>query len=895
MPSAHRHARTACIVLALAWSCATLDLLTGSDILGGFETEEEEEDNDYSTGLDSHMDAPRVGAPQPPAGSYSRLGDPSSAACALGGWGDAGWDRVMLGDGARLGRPALDDPEAGGEFDLDAEERSGSLSDRDPGPSPDHSGFSRRGVAEPGTRPARPRPQDALMDQARGLAASGHPSAGLDAQRSDWKLRDRAEAGLRTWALPPGSDRRGPWGLNPLIPPSDTRTHDLPPGSADNRERSRTGLQLPQSLWGGQGKVSGPPPGLAPPLGRGAWLSTGPTLHCNTESMSLTARGRRAEDLQIETDESLIPLSQLPSHCGHSWLVGWRQLRFTALYRDCYVQHRAGQYVLAVHWQGRRFVMSCPSVPPRVACSPSHMSVQLGGGTLEGLRVRVAGRWVSVGTVLAQCGYSWQGGGDSLVLNARYSSCGVQTEAGRRTLSLLWGVRELVLSCPAAPPSPPPPTAPRLTSAAHPSDISLSCRPHSLEVSLPSAQPGTLEVKGRSGWWEPVGGAPALCSYSAKTGLRGVLLFSSPLPGCHTQFLPPALLSLSLRFNDHLFRTRTLDLQCPMALPNTAPLKPHYVTPDPPLLPPPPVSVPPFPPPQRPSHSASSELENPPLLPPLPLYLPFTPPPLPQLLHYPTYLTPHTPWPLFAPSPSPPQLPQPSVSCQGGQFKVDLPRGPPRGIWVQASSGRKLPVWQAPVHCGYSVQQGAEGTTLTVPFTGCHVSRQGGLFTLQLVFLTVGGGRRGGAVSCPVPPSLQQQGCSVSSVERVQCGQEDMSVSQCRDRGCCVDTDTGGCYHHMDECSRDGHMVFVVHSSLSSPPLDPRKLRVVGGSECPPPVCTPNLAIFKIPLSGCGMRSFTVGQTTVYLAEVTNAMKTRRLNYGHITRDTPFRQAPPAR
>ncbi|MED6251478.1 hypothetical protein ATANTOWER_031386 [Ataeniobius toweri] len=91
------------------------------------------------------------------------------------------------------------------------------------------------------------------------------------------------------------------------------------------------------------------------------------------------------------------------------------------------------------------------------------------------------------------------------------------------------------------------------------------------------------------------------------------------------------------------------------------------------------------------------------------------------------------------------------------------------------------------------------------------------------------------------------------------------------------------------ECTIDRHMIFSVPASLMDPPLSTALLVAANNSTCKPQKVTPEYALFKIPMDGCGTRRVVVGKTVVYLVEITNVVQTVSLNYGTITRDSPVR------
>uniref|UniRef100_W5LZY4 ZP domain-containing protein n=1 Tax=Lepisosteus oculatus TaxID=7918 RepID=W5LZY4_LEPOC len=124
---------------------------------------------------------------------------------------------------------------------------------------------------------------------------------------------------------------------------------------------------------------------------------------------------------------------------------------------------------------------------------------------------------------------------------------------------------------------------------------------------------------------------------------------------------------------------------------------------------------------------------------------------------------------------------------------------------------------------------------------------------------------------------------------QVACGPGRISPAHCLAKGCCVDPETSSCYYPLEECTADRHFVFAVRRAISIPPVDPATLVIAGNTSCTPVICTPDIAIFKFPVTGCGTHAFVVGETTIYLAEVESLARRNFQSYGVITRDSPLR------
>ncbi|KAL6460374.1 hypothetical protein MHYP_G00303400 [Metynnis hypsauchen] len=143
-----------------------------------------------------------------------------------------------------------------------------------------------------------------------------------------------------------------------------------------------------------------------------------------------------------------------------------------------------------------------------------------------------------------------------------------------------------------------------------------------------------------------------------------------------------------------------------------------------------------------------------------------------------------------------------------------------------------------------------------------------------------------------MPSSLtlfKQGGCSVPSGQRLPCGRPGVAAAECLRKGCCRDQATFACYYPMDVCLADGQFVFVVPSTIGGLPINPARLMAVGRTSCKPVLANKHFAIFKFGVTECGTRSYQIGETTIYLAEVQSPIRKRILQYGMITRDHPVR------
>ncbi|XP_062389339.1 proline-rich protein 36 [Sardina pilchardus] len=377
---------------------------------------------------------------------------------------------------------------------------------------------------------------------------------------------------------------------------------------------------------------------------------------------------------------------------------------------------------------------------------------------------------------------------------------------------------------------------------------SLSCAVDRLVVSLPTAHLDSIQLREAGDSWVSVASTQPHCHYEVTPALMGAL-FSSPLPACHSrQHDDRSILSLPLRFWDVVLgRYHHLDLLC------QAPILPPTTT-TAPTTPPTTVTVP-VPVPSTTTEGAGQWT----LVPPVPTDLP-----------------------------SP--VPKPAVLCSAQHMAVAPPPGPVSALVIKDLNGNEVKMEDAPVHCGYKVSMGKSNQiTITLPFNSCHMMVKGNEHTVVLSYQLWDGRQAQAQLSCPLPTPPSTPRCDVPSEQWVACAPGPVSAPQCHLLGCCHDPATGACYYPMDECTADGHFVFSVPSTILSPPLNPATLFAGGNLSCPPWRATPEYALFKIPLDGCGAHKFEVGQTVIYMVEILNTVQAVSLNYGTITRDSPVR------
>ncbi|XP_058852668.1 uncharacterized protein LOC131699596 [Acipenser ruthenus] len=233
-----------------------------------------------------------------------------------------------------------------------------------------------------------------------------------------------------------------------------------------------------------------------------------------------------------------------------------------------------------------------------------------------------------------------------------------------------------------------------------------------------------------------------------------------------------------------------------------------------------------------------------------------------------------------------------SVSCSEGCMTVLLPAGPLDLVKVKDDSNNLVGVQSAPSACGYTLEEKDGKTVFTVSYMACHVKTLNNWYVLTVLFTPYSSRQREVTVSsCPVPPNpIPQEGCLIPAEQQLPCGPSKLSPALCRARGCCMNPKTRRCFYPLEMCTADEQFVFAVYRKSFNPEVNPASLALAGDQSCLPVLCTPDYAIFKFPVTGCGTRTFVVGETRVYLAEVQSLIQRRQWTYGLVTSDSPFRQ-----
>ncbi|XP_058884543.1 uncharacterized protein LOC117406275 [Acipenser ruthenus] len=230
-----------------------------------------------------------------------------------------------------------------------------------------------------------------------------------------------------------------------------------------------------------------------------------------------------------------------------------------------------------------------------------------------------------------------------------------------------------------------------------------------------------------------------------------------------------------------------------------------------------------------------------------------------------------------------------SVLCSDTCMTVELPGGLLQDIQLMDESNNLVAVASAPKTCGLSLVRGNGKNILTAPYKACNVKILNNFYILRVIYTTLTGERGDIQAKCPVPGLVPREGCKIPRSQQVACGPPNADPQLCVANGCCVDATTSQCYYPLNACTADGHFVFSVDRTSTKPEIDPGSLVIAGNRSCAPVICTPDFAIFKFPVTGCGTHVFTVAETTIYLAEVHGLVRGNQQMYGQITRDGPYR------
>ncbi|XP_051769229.1 uncharacterized protein LOC127522908 isoform X10 [Ctenopharyngodon idella] len=187
----------------------------------------------------------------------------------------------------------------------------------------------------------------------------------------------------------------------------------------------------------------------------------GPSVRCGNDSMTLHIPGaiRTPHFLVDRGDQSTVPLSEMPASCGFSLKRARRDVSLVAPYQGCHVKQQGGSYILPLLIMGAPVQMSCPVSPrlPTVSCFPSSMTISL-GVRVDDVQVKVDGSWQPLLLTYSKCSFTLATVDGSLVVTAPFTGSCWEVKDTEMQLPLMYGDREVTLSCPVTPPTPAPTT-----------------------------------------------------------------------------------------------------------------------------------------------------------------------------------------------------------------------------------------------------------------------------------------------------------------------------------------------------------------------------------------------------------------------------------------------------
>nr|XP_057905372.1 zona pellucida sperm-binding protein 4-like [Doryrhamphus excisus] len=233
----------------------------------------------------------------------------------------------------------------------------------------------------------------------------------------------------------------------------------------------------------------------------------------------------------------------------------------------------------------------------------------------------------------------------------------------------------------------------------------------------------------------------------------------------------------------------------------------------------------------------------------------------------------------------------PRVTCSHRGMKAVFRSRVKSNPRVKDVAGSAFAVPRSEGSCG--VQAGRRNNQSLVFFSrydSCYAQVKGSKVVVPLqVQLTGEDGWFGINISCPLRSSRQRTrlapppspgNCAVRQELRVKCGQRRTSRDSCANLGCCFDPNDSTCFYKLHACSLDGHLVFSVKATDADPPTDPRSLVVKDHPRCIPAMATADIAVFKIPVTDCGVTAKVDGDVVIYELEMEDRADNNR---------TPFR------
>ncbi|XP_077590610.1 zona pellucida sperm-binding protein 4-like [Stigmatopora nigra] len=189
------------------------------------------------------------------------------------------------------------------------------------------------------------------------------------------------------------------------------------------------------------------------------------------------------------------------------------------------------------------------------------------------------------------------------------------------------------------------------------------------------------------------------------------------------------------------------------------------------------------------------------------------------------------------------------------------------------SCGAKMGSWNNQRLLFFSTYDGCyaqvKGSKVVVPLQ-VQLAGENGWFSINITCPLM---KRPSLRITPMPTKFHGK-CSIRKDLRVKCGQQTTSPDSCSNEGCCYDATDQFCYHRLDSCSLDGHFVFAVKSNEN-----PRNIAVKDQPRCVPLITTSDTAVFKIPVTDCGVKTKVNEDDVIYELELEEVPDPRRTNH----------------
>ncbi|KAL2087949.1 hypothetical protein ACEWY4_016777 [Coilia grayii] len=139
--------------------------------------------------------------------------------------------------------------------------------------------------------------------------------------------------------------------------------------------------------------------------------------------------------------------------------------------------------------------------------------------------------------------------------------------------------------------------------------------------------------------------------------------------------------------------------------------------------------------------------------------------------------------------------------------------------------------------------------------------------------------------------STPSQRCQVEQLDRVECGEPDISAAECEAINCCFDGRQ--CFYGLSvtlQCTQDGQFVVVVAKVATQPPLNLDSISLAEGTDvsCKPASTTSAFVIYQFSVSSCGTTMTEDDEYIIYENLMSSSYEVGIGPSGSITRDSSY-------